>query len=280
MFAGHADERFRQSGHDYFVIFLRFISSYINKFRPNSVHIFWDAPSATLWRKQVFPAYKDQRADMYKERVGLDVKSELVRQMKVSIKVLQNLNVRQYFRDGQEADDLIYAFAYNNPRDEQLVISSDGDFKQLLYRFNHVKLFNPFTRDLVEKPERDPVLVKAFTGDASDNIPGYYQIGKARVKPLIDDLRARHEFLNSEKALVSENGHQSHVGNTLFERNRQLIDLSLSPQLNDNINYIEKKQVSSVNYNLDKIGIMSQEYKLRGLMADTGNLLLPFKNLQ
>jgi 5'-3' exonuclease len=217
---------------------------------------------------------------MYKERVGLDVKSELVRQMKVSIKVLQNLNVRQYFRDGQEADDLIYAFAYNNPRDEQLVISSDGDFKQLLYRFNHVKLFNPFTRDLVEKPERDPVLVKAFTGDASDNIPGYYQIGKARVKPLIDDLRARHEFLNSEKALVSENGHQSHVGNTLFERNRQLIDLSLSPQLNDNINYIEKKQVSSVNYNLDKIGIMSQEYKLRGLMADTGNLLLPFKNLQ
>jgi len=30
-------------------------------FKPNSIHIFWDAPSSEVWRRQLCPEYKSSR---------------------------------------------------------------------------------------------------------------------------------------------------------------------------------------------------------------------------
>jgi 5'-3' exonuclease len=277
MFAAHADTSFKATGFDYYVVFIRFLTSYVNRYRPESVHVFWDAPLDSLWRKKLFPAYKVQRTDMFENR-DLDVKAELKHQMLAAIQTLQNLKVRQYYQDNQEADDLIYAFVCANPDKRILIVSSDGDMKQIIYKFSNVKLLNPLARKLETPPDRDPVLIKALTGDTSDNIPGYYQIGKARVKPLIDDVAARKTFLQSDKALVSEHGQRRLVGSKLFTLNRVLIDLGLSPHLDDNIAHIKKKQEEPVEFNLQRVEAIAQKYKLRGLMANT-SLMLSLKRL-
>jgi len=278
VFAGCVDPRFKELGHDYFLIFLRFINNYINKFRPKSVHIFWDAKRS--WRRAVYADYKVQRAGQYIDR-GFDVPGELRRQQILAIETLKHLNVRQYFNHQQEADDLIYAFIKNNIGAESIILSGDGDFKQITFRHPHIKIFNPLSKKLgfEDVPVLDPVLVKSLTGDKSDNINGYYGIGKVKVKPLITDEKARAEFFASDKAFVMEDKQKVLVGDTVFNRNRQIIDLSMNPHLQENIDYITTQKVIPISYNLDEVKAIILKYKLRGLMADISNLTLPFKSL-
>lgn len=278
VFAGLVDPRFKELGHDYFLIFLRFINNYINKFRPKSVHIFWDAKRS--WRKAVYAEYKTQRPDQYIDR-GIDVPGELRRQMIIAIETLKHLNVRQYFNHNQEADDLIYAFIKNNISAESIILSGDGDFKQITYRHPHIKIFNPLSKKLgfEDVPSLDPVLVKSLTGDKSDNINGYYGIGKVKVKPLILDEKARAEFFASDKAFVMEDKQKVLVGDTVFNRNKQIIDLSMNPHLQENIDYIATQQIVPISYSLEEVKAIILKYKLRGLMADINNLSLPFKSL-
>ena len=278
VFAGFVDPRFKQLGHDYFLIFLRFINNYINKFRPTSVHIFWDAKRS--WRKTVYPEYKVQRADQYIDR-GFDVPGELRRQMIIAIETLKYLNIRQYFNHQQEADDLIYAFIKNNLSAESIILSGDGDFKQITYRHPNIKIYNPLSKKLgfEDVPSLDPVLVKSLTGDKSDNIHGYYGIGKVKMKPLIMDEKARTEFFASDKAFIMKDGQKELVGDTVFNRNKQIIDLSMNPHLQENIDYIASQQIVPISYDLEAVKAIILKYKLRGLMADINNLTLPFKNL-
>jgi 5'-3' exonuclease len=279
VFAGFVDPRFKQLGHDYFLIFLRFINNYINKFRPKSVHIFWDAKRS--WRKTIYHEYKAQRKDQYIDR-GFDVPAELRRQMIIAIETLRYLNVRQYFNHNQEADDLIYAFIKNNINAESIILSGDGDFKQITFRHSHIKIYNPLSKKLgfEDTPSLDPILVKALTGDKSDNIGGYYGVGKVKVKPLILDEKIRAEFFASDKAFIMQDGQKQLVGDTIFERNKQIIDLGMNPHLQENVDYITSQQLVPISFNIGIVKSVIFKYKLRGLMADIDNLSLPFKNLQ
>jgi len=281
LFAGCADPRFKASGHDYIIIFLRFLSTYINKFRPKSVHIFWDAPASKLWRRQIYPEYKEHRSDMYEYR-DIDVYAELKHQMIAAIQLCKNLNIRQYFSDNQEADDLIYAFVYTNTNKDTLIVSSDGDFKQILFKFSHCKIYNPLKKgdNMEERPQNDPTLLKSFIGDKSDNISGYYQIGKVRAAPLVESVIARQKFFLSDKAVIMKDGQKVIVGADIFNRNRQIIDLGLSPYLKDNIAFIEQQQVSSIQFDMKQIELIAHKYKLRGLLSEINNLSVPFQNLE
>lgn len=278
VFAGHVDQRFQQLGHDYFLIFMRFIANYINKFRPKSVHLFWDA--RVSWRKNVYPEYKEHRSDQYND-YSFDVRGELRRQMMIAIETFKNINVRQYFNTDQEADDLIYAFIKANENAETVIVSGDGDFKQITYRFKNVKLFNPLASksEFENVPELDPILVKSFTGDKSDNISGYYGVGKVRVKPLVLDETERAKFFVSDKAIVMRDGQKVVVGDSIFNINKQIIDLNMNPVLQENMDYVSKQQTTPILYDIEKVKQVILKYKLRGLMADISNLTLPFKNL-
>ena len=279
VFAGHVDQRFQQLGHDYFLIFMRFIANYINKFRPKSVHLFWDAK--TSWRKNIYPEYKEHRSDQYND-YSFDVRGELRRQMMITIETFKQLSSRQYFNTSQEADDLIYAFVRANPESQTVIVSGDGDFKQITYRYKNVKLFNPLSSktEFEDIPELDPILVKSFTGDKSDNISGYYGVGKVKVKPLVLDEAERAKFFASDKAFTMNNGQKTVVGDSIFKTNKQIIDLSMNPSLQENVDYVARQQLTTVSFDIEKVKTVILKYKLRGLMADISNLTLPFKNLQ
>lgn len=278
LFAGHADKNFMKSGHDCFVVFLRFLNHYVNRFHPKSVHVFWDAPSGSVWRREIYPEYKLQREGMYVD-YDFDVKAEVRRQMAIALETLNVMNVRQYFREGMEADDLVYAFVLANPDTQKVIVSSDGDFAQVIYRHTNVDLFSPTAKTMIEKPANDPVITKALIGDISDNISGYNQIGKARAKPLAESPELLAKFLASDKANIIKDGQKVVVGDQVFNTNRQIIDLSQCRDIAGNIEYVKLHQSTKVNINLPKVTEIARRRGVNGLIGEFPATIPSFQRL-
>jgi 5'-3' exonuclease len=251
------------------VILFRFISSYIHRLKPKNIHFIWDCPKAQVWRKRVLPEYKEGRDlthDGKHEQGGID--ESLVRCTTVLGEMIPHLNARSYAVEKQEADDLIYAFCKQMNASKTIIISSDGDFKQIPYHFKNVSLFNPLAKDkqLFEHgmDDLDVVELKCFMGERADNIHGYYQIGPVRAKVLVDDLKKRSEFFKENDTEI-------------YLRNRALIDLSLCPYLLKNMYYITEIISEEPKFDQTALRGIIQKYKVRGLLGEYTRVILPFK---
>jgi len=279
IFAGYYDSYFKSTGHDYAVILIRFLSNYINLLKPKAVHVFWDAPRNEVWRRGILPYYKEHRVDKYKD-LGFNIREELKRQLSLAILFFQDMNCRQYYVPAMEADDLIYAFCSIN-NGKTVIVSSDGDFQQIPYKYGHVSIYNPLSKDqqVLPKPSIDVIVTKALMGDKSDNLIGYYNVGEVRSREMAEDPKKRQKFLDSDKAVAMIDGELVHVGHELFNTNRKLIDLSLCPYLADNSAYVEAKQFSPVKFNRVRIEKTIMDNKVRGLKVDLPRYLGPFQNL-
>jgi 5'-3' exonuclease len=102
VFAAQGNEDFAK--YHPFALWLKFSRDWIGKYMPDAVHVFWDANKKTLWRNQLLAEYKGQRAAAL-ERHGFDVGAEIGKLEGAANSVLPAMGVRQFQRDGQEADD-------------------------------------------------------------------------------------------------------------------------------------------------------------------------------
>jgi 5'-3' exonuclease len=272
IYAGLSDKNFTSSGLDSVVIFFRFVSSYLTKFRSKQVHFFWDAPKNTLWRKAILPEYKDGRDKTHGGKYGdvVDIDALLERNTNIVMELVLACNAMNFGCPKQEADDLIYAFCKYHAGSNIIIISSDGDFKQIPFMFKGIDLYNPLAGDRknkLYKPDNlDPVKVKAFSGEKSDNISGYVQIGPVRAKRLVTEQGFREKHFDT-------------YGRKIFIRNMALIDLSLCPFVLKNIAYIVRIMSKSRHYDEKKIREIIQKYKVKGLSGEISRSLLPFKFL-
>ena len=253
---------------DFMVIFFRFISSYIHRFQPNEIHFMWDTPREKLWRKGIMNDYKEGRDNSMGGRYSQEeVDKMVVLYTTVCQELAPVLNCRNYQRDRQEADDLIFAFCRLNHA-KTVIISSDGDFKQIAYLFSHVDVYNPLAKVdaiyQVDHIEPDPVEIKCFTGEKSDNIRGYFGIGPVKAKQLAIDPVRKLEFFKI---------HDEEI----YLRNRALIDLTLCPYMLHNITYIMEVLAEEPTFDIQRIREIIQKYKVRGLMGEINRILLPFK---
>lgn len=260
IYAGLSDGQFE---YDYAVIFFRFLSYYLNRFRASSVHLFWDAPKETLWRKKLYPDYKEGRISKHPE-----IDQILMRDTEICHAIARAISCRNYELPKQEADDLIYSFCRLRRGDRIIIISSDGDFKQIPYLFNNVDLFNPLhkSREIYPVEELDPVELKAFTGEQGDNIRGYHKVGPVRAKQLVQEDKRRTEFFKVH-------------GLETYLLNRILVDLSLCPYLLGNLCYVDEIFRTEVHYDEKEIRDIIQKYKIRGLAGEISRTLLQFKAL-
>lgn len=241
-------------------IMLRMMDRWRREFKPKKWNVFWDVPKANLWRKKLYPEYKEGRPvvdeDGYRKR--------LIDSQKVAAMVLQCMAMTQYIRKRNEADDLIYAFAITYEDQKNLIVSSDGDMTQIPYRHN-VDLYNPASKNrnnnLVTIPEHDPVIVKSLAGDKSDNINNYRLVKDKTAKKIID--KGLDNFLESK-------------GRELFDLNRQLVDLSINPELDENIEYIKSVEPNDV-FDMKKIQRLIAKYHIDGLYEQLNNVVRPFK---
>tara|TARA_R110000751_G_scaffold6623_4_gene28178 strand:+ start:147 stop:1100 length:954 start_codon:yes stop_codon:yes gene_type:complete len=270
IFASKAEERRNVAqGYDnsnkyhHFTIFLRQLRRWVIEFRPSSVHLFWDAPRKDVWRMKIHSKYKDRSKSTYVE----DISEDLYLTTKVAGEFFEHMNVRQFYKANQEADDLIYTATTILHPESNIIISSDSDMIQIPYSYNSCSQYDPGKKKLVELPTCDPVMQKALVGDKSDNIMGYRGIGPKKSQKLLEDRSKLQTFISTE---------DSHI----FSRNLLLIDLSLNPKLLHNKRYVLKQLSKPVSFNKDKINSLIMEHKVNGLLQEYNDLVMPFAKLK
>lgn len=275
-FTSESDLEFKKSGHHPINIALHLLGYYNRNFSPNNIHIFWDCDRNDIWRKKLLPTYKESREPSIK--FG-NMSSKIEELSSICIKLFCNMGFRQYYKSHMEADDLIYAFCISE-KSSMVIVSGDSDLKQIIYRYDNVKLHNPFSRNKIEeKPMHDPVVLKSLIGDKTDNIDGYHMVGKVTAAELCESSDKMSEFFKSPKAVVKDGDNKLLVGQNRFNENVKIIDLSQCDWLQDNIDYINKIKLKPVKFDIKTIKELIIKCKLRGVLADISKNIAPFKRL-
>lgn len=246
-----------------FVVMLSFMSQWLAKFNPHSIHVFWDAPRNTLWRRGILETYKDRDEKANPDR---DIREDLAALQTAAMEFLPLIGVRQYYRKRQEADDLIYAACRAVYPKPAIIVSSDGDFTQVPYFMPNVQLYDARNNKFADKAKCNPVVQKSLMGDESDKVKGYMQIGPVKSAAIAEDIVKTTTFLET-------------VDRQTFIRNMLLVDLSLSPFLLPNQMYVGKVMSKPVSY--DKTGSMAAigRLGLAGLLEEYHKVVSPFKNI-
>jgi len=244
------------------------------------------------WRKDYYAPYKRQRSDARaaqspREQEEDKIFWETFDQFKDFITNKTNCTVLQHPQ--LEADDLIAGFIQSHPNDEHVVISTDGDFAQLIAP--NVKQYNGVMQvttthkgyfDEKGKPVKDKktgeakgapdptwlLFEKCMRGDTSDNIfsayPGVREKGtknKVGLRDAFADRDSRgYNWNNMMLQKWSDHEGVEHRVLDDYNRNVQLCDLTAQP---DDIKKLitETIQVSKdAEKNLSQVGIRLLKY--------------------
>jgi len=241
-------------------IIARQIKKWQRELQPSQWHIFWDVAKSDLWRKEVYPDYKEGRVFPHRD---YDIKETIKESQKITAELFNNLGFTQYIRSKNEADDLIYAYVLAHEDKKLAIVSSDGDITQIAYRHN-VLVYNPDSRkkSFVEKPIYDPVIIKALCGDNSDNINGYRMVAEKTATKILSK--------GTLKEFLSKHGMQP------FKRNIDIIDMRRNPYLQDNVEYV-RSVPRNKKFDIKAVQNMIPKYGLSGLAGELSGLQ-SFKN--
>jgi 5'-3' exonuclease len=213
------------------------------------------------WRKDYYEPYKRNRQDARdalspREAEEDKVFWEIFDEFKDFVTTKTNCTVLQ--NSVLEADDLIAGWIQNHPNDNHIIISTDGDFAQLIApnvkQYNgvsnttitHEGYFDDKGKPVIDKktkeakPAPNPewlLFEKCMRGDTSDNVFSAYP--GVRVKRWVDHTGIEHRVLDD------------------YNRNVTLCDLTAQPtdirQLIDSIiQNVEAKDISQVGMRLMK----------------------------
>jgi 5'-3' exonuclease len=239
------------------------------------------------WRKDFYAPYKAQRAEGRaamnpREQEEEKVFWETFDQFKDFITNKTNATVLQ--NPQLEADDLIAGFIQAHPDDNHVIISTDGDFAQLIApnvrQYNgvmeitttHEGYFDAKGKRVIdkktkaEKPAPDPAWLlfeKCMRGDTSDNVfsayPGVREKGtknKVGLREAFSDKESKGYSWNNLmlQRWVDHNGVEHRVLDD-YKRNVTLCDLSAQP---DNIKTVITETITAAttaDKNISQVGI-------------------------
>jgi 5'-3' exonuclease len=244
-----------------FTVMLRFMCSWIDRFKPTNINIFWDTKRSLLWRRKIFEGYKDKQENKY----FVDIRDELISTQAIAKAMFAYLGCRQFSKDHMEADDLIYACCKVMAPSPIIICSSDSDYSQIVFRMSHVKCFDPMHETFIQTSDFDPVIQKALCGDKADCIDGYVGIGPVKSTAMAKSSKDRAEFL-------------TRVGIKLFIRNMLLVDMSLCPELLKNQLYVQRILDTQPVFNKDKLFDLAHKYKISGFVTEYSRLASRFKH--
>jgi 5'-3' exonuclease len=243
------------------------------------------------WRKDFYPPYKRQRAEgraaaSPKEQEEDRVFWETFDQFKDFITNKTNSTVLQHPQ--LEADDLIAGWIQNHPEDQHVIISTDGDFAQLIApnvrQYNgvmevtttHEGYFDAKGKSVIDKKTGqakaapDPTWLlfeKCMRGDTSDNVfsayPGVREKGtKNKVglrEAFADRLSKGYSWNNLMLQRWADHEGVEHRVLDDYNRNVMLCDLTAQPNdirvlINETINSVKiaEKNISQVGVRLLK----------------------------
>jgi 5'-3' exonuclease len=255
-------------------------------FQGTHVIFFLDGRS---WRKDFYQPYKRNRQEtraamkpieVEEDKVFWEVYDEFLSFIneKTNCTILRHANL--------EADDLIAGWVQNHPNDNHIIISTDGDFAQLIApnvkQYNGVanvttthegyfdakgKLVVDSKTGKVKEPPNPEWLLfeKCMRGDTSDNVfsayPGVRTKGtknKVGLTEAFDDKRSKG-FAWNNMMLQRWTDHEGNEHRVLddYQRNVTLCDLSAQPEdvkqkIVETIQTVQSKDVQQVGIKLMK----------------------------
>jgi len=180
--------------------FMRSLGYVTRIFDPTRVVVVWDGKGGSGNRQNINPNYKAQRATSRITHWGLyDTKEEeteaLINQLFRTQDYIECLPMQQIMLEKLEADDIIAWLAKKasvSKVKKCTIVSSDKDFLQLVD--DTIEVYAPikkktFTKDnIFEELKVLPQnynIVKALTGDNSDNLPGVKGLG---IKTIVSEF--------------------------------------------------------------------------------------------
>jgi hypothetical protein len=225
---------------------LNSIRMYNKKYKDDYGQMVIACDGANSWRKRVFPQYKAHRKKARAES-SMDWELFFTYLNQIREEIQANFPYKFVHIQGVEADDVIGTLVEQTQEfgkaEPVMIISSDGDFIQL-QKYKNVKQFSPIQKKLVTNANPHLYLFEhVIRGDKGDGIPNILSgdnaiINGERQSPVtqkkLDAWLAKAEDL---KSVMDETTYRN------YQRNQQLIDLSLIPQdiKNDIINTYESQ---------------------------------------
>ena len=183
--------------------------------------------SGNVWRREVFPNYKASRKTT-RDKSGHDWTKIFEIMSKIKNELKEHMPYKVIEIDTAEADDIIAVLVKKSYYTNQnvLILSGDKDFIQL--HNNRVKQYNPVLNKFVGKGETPSIYIKEhiLKGDRSDGIPNVLSdddvfIEGRRQRPLTKKKIA--SWVDEGFPTFTEEEQKN------YDRNRELIDLSLIP---------------------------------------------------
>ena len=177
------------------------IKSYKKQFKEYSSELVIACDGNAYWRKEIFPQYKFKRKKSREESdIPWDIVYKYLDEVREALELFFPYKVIRVPR--AEADDVMAVLAmdvcpqltttvgFEESVEKFMGVSSDKDMKQLL-RYNHVRLYSPYTKKLAAF---DPgVNAKTFTrrliltGDSGDGIPNVF----SPITSFVDGIRQK-----------------------------------------------------------------------------------------
>lgn len=212
------------------------LRNYRNKFFDEYGELVICCDDKNYWRKQSFPYYKAHRKQA-REESELDWSQIFNCLNSVRDELKEFFPYKHLQVDTAEADDIIGTLCheYGMPLlnggnyEKILILSGDKDFMQL-QKFANVTQYDPIRKRFLKTDDPETFLLEhILKGDRGDGVPNILSNGDTfvsggRQKP----LRA------SVITAIKKDGFQSWTGHNdivqlNFDRNKQLVDLSMTP---------------------------------------------------
>lgn len=222
-----------------FKVCLSMLRSYKRMYSKKYGELIICCDSKNCWRLDSFPQYKHKRkANKEKSKVDWAFIYECVNEL---IEDLTNYFPYKVIKvDRTEGDDIIGVLThylndiggsgiFDEP-EEILIISSDGDFKQLHYQ--NVRQWSPMHKKFVDRPKEGInkfLLDKIAAGDAGDGVPSIMNPDDIFT---IEGSRQKSLFATKRELLVEKgvDGCDNDFERTNYERNKLMVDLKMVPE--------------------------------------------------
>ena len=241
------------------------------------------------WRKDYYEPYKRNRQETRDAMTPSQQEEdtvfwEIFDEFKDFVHTKTNCTMLQHPQ--LEADDLIAGWIHNHPKDNHVIISTDGDFAQLIAHnvkqyngvsnttITHEGYFDDKGREVIDKktklPKEKPnpewqLFEKCMRGDTSDNVfsayPGVRKKGTRNKVGLLEAFADKNtKGYNWNNLMlqrwVDHNGKEHRVLDD-YNRNVTLCDLTAQPNevkdiINNTIGTVETKNITQVGMRLLK----------------------------
>lgn len=201
--------------------FIKGIEELSKKYKTPYNNIFFccDCPQKEIWRKEIYPEYKNNRKD------DPDVSKAFTIFFEKIYTLIQEKNIKIFRCEHAEADDIAAIITKELQQENKItIITSDQDYLQLLNDNTQIFNLSKKKNNLKDKSLGDSHLdlqVKIIIGDKSDNISGCFpRCGQKTALKYIKENKLESLFI---KYPGSKNK---------YEINKKLIDFNYIP---DNI---------------------------------------------